>query len=156
MEKLSLSIQQKALSGIWKPIQVFKGGPKLSHILFVDDVMLFCEASTEQAKVVMDTLEEFCSASQLRINTLNSKAMCSRMVQGERKREIQDISTIKFVADLGHYLGFPLVKVRVSRDVYNDVVDKVSKRLATLKGNILNKVGQACLVKFITTAIPVY
>jgi len=109
MEKLSLSIQQKVLSGIWKPIQVSKGGPELSYILFADDGMLFCEASTKQVKVVMDTLEEFCSASRLRINTLNSKAMCSRMVQGERKREIQHISTVKFVADLGHYLGFPLV-----------------------------------------------
>jgi hypothetical protein len=125
MEKLSLSIQQKVLSGIWKPIQVSKGGPQLSHILFADDIMLFCDASTEQVKVVMDNLEDFCSALGLRINTSKSKAMCSRMVQGERKREIQDISTIKFVADLGHYLGFPLVKGRVSRGVYNDVVDKV-------------------------------
>jgi len=39
---------------------------------------------------------------------------------------------------------------------YNDVVDKVSKRLATWKGNILNKAGRACLVKSITTAIPIY
>jgi len=53
------------------------------------------------------------------------------MVQGERKRDIQNISTIKFVADLGHYLGFPLVKGRVSQNVYNDIVNKVSKRLAS-------------------------
>ena len=156
MEKLSLSIQQKVQSGVWKPIQVSKGGPQSSHILFVDDVMLFCEASTKQVKIVMDTFEDFCSASGLRINTLKSKAMCSRMVQGERKREIQDISTIKFVADLGHYLGFPLVKGRVSRNIYNNIVDKVSKRLVTWKGNILNKAGRACLVKSVTTAIPVY
>jgi len=104
----------------------------------------------------MDTFEEFCLASGLRINTLKSKAMCSRMVQGERKREIQDISNIKFVADLGHYLGFPLIKGRVSQNIYNNVVDKVSKRLATWKGNILNKAGRACLVKSITTTIPIY
>ena len=82
-------------------------------ILFADNVMLFCEASTEQIKVVMDTLEEFCSASGLRINTLKFKAMCFRMVHGERKREIQDISTIKFVADLGHYLGFVEDKILI-------------------------------------------
>ena len=156
MEKLSLSIQHKVLSGIWKPIHVSKGGPQLSHILFADDVMLFCEASIEQVKVVIDTLDEFFSASGLRINTFKSKAMCSRMVQGEIKQEIQDISTIKFVADLGHYLGFPLVKGRVSRNVYNDVVDKVSKRLSTGKGNILNKARRAYLVKSVTTAIPVH
>ena len=47
-----------------------------------------------------------------------------------------------------HYLGFPLVKGRVCQNVYNDVVDNVSKRLATWKGNILNKT--------VTTVIPVY
>ena len=106
--------------------------------------------------MVMDTLEEFCSAPGLWINTLNFKAMCSRIVQGERKCEIQDISTIKFGADLGHYLGFPLVKGRVSRDVYYGVVFKVSKIQATWKGNILNKAGRVCLVKYVTTTIPVY
>jgi len=69
------------------------------------------------------------------------------------KGEIQGISTIKFIANLGHYLGSSLVKGRVSRNVYNDVVDKVSKRLATWKGNILNKAGQASLVKFVITII---
>jgi len=39
-------IQYKVLSGIWKPLQVSKGDPQLSDILFAD-VMLFCEASTE-------------------------------------------------------------------------------------------------------------
>ena len=104
----------------------------------------------------MDTLEEFCSSSGLRMNTFKSKAMCSRMVKGERKREIQDISTIKFVADLGHYLGFPLVQGRVSRNVYNDVVDKVSKRLATWKGNILSIMGRVQLVKSIIHGMLVY
>lgn len=110
MEKLSLSIHKKVQSGIWEPIHVSKDGPHLSHILSADDVMLFCEVSIEHVKVVMDTLEQFRSASGLKINTLKSKAMCFRMVQGERKCEMQDILTIKFVADLGHYLGFPLVK----------------------------------------------
>ena len=89
--------------------------------------MLFCEASTEQVKVVIDTLEEFCSASGLRINTLKSKAMCSMMVQGERKRELQDISTIKFEADLGHYLGFPLVKVEFLEMYIMTLVTKFQK-----------------------------
>jgi len=51
---------------------------------------------------------------------------------------------------------FPLVQGRVSQNVYNDVVDKVLRRLTTWKGNILNKAGRACLVKSVTTAIPVY
>lgn len=104
----------------------------------------------------MNTLNDFCHASGLKINTLKSKAMCSRMVHGDRKQRIKEISSISFVADLGHYLGFPLVKGRVARNVYNDILDKVSKKLASWKGNLLNKAGRACLVRSVTTAIPVY
>jgi hypothetical protein len=156
MEKLSLSIQQKVNDGTWKPIQISKGGPSLSHILFADDVMLFCEANVEQVQVVMSTLDDFCTASGLKVNTLKSKAMCSRMVQVDRKHALKEVSDIRFVADLGHYLGFPLVKGRVSKDVYNDILDRVQKKLASWKGNLLNKAGRACLVKSVTTAIPVY
>jgi len=103
----------------------------------------------------MDTLDDFCIASGLKINFLKSKAMCSMMVPGKRKREIKDISAIKFVADLGHFLGFPLDKGR-SKDVYNDIIDKVHKKLASWKGRLLNKARRACLVKSVTIAIPVY
>lgn len=87
----------------------------------------------------MDTLENFCSASGLNVNIHKSKAMCSKMVQGERKRDLKDISSIKFVDDLGHYLGFPLVKWRISRNVYDEMLDKVQKKLVSWKGNLLNK-----------------
>jgi hypothetical protein len=67
------------------------------------------------------------------------------MVQVDIKHALMEVSDIRFVADLGNYLGFPLVKGRVSKDVYNDILDRVQKKLASWKGNLLNKAGRACL-----------
>jgi hypothetical protein len=75
------------------------------------------------------------------------------MVRVDRKPDLKEVSNICFEADLGHYIGFPLMKGRVSRDVYNDILDRVQKKLASWKGNLLNKVSRACLVK---SAIPLY
>lgn len=36
-----------------------KDGPGLSHLLFDDDVLLFCDANPEQVQVVMQTLDDF-------------------------------------------------------------------------------------------------
>jgi len=57
--------------------------------------MLFWEASTKKVKLVMDTLEEFCSALGLSIDTIKSNVMCSRMVQREIMLE-QNVFNITF------------------------------------------------------------
>jgi len=43
-------------------------GPKISHLLFVDDLLLFVEASIEQAHCVMHCLDLFFEASGQKIN----------------------------------------------------------------------------------------
>lgn len=62
MEKLSLSIQDKVGKDVWHPVHVYKDGLGLPHLLFADNVLLFCEASTLQVQLVMDNLRYFCQA----------------------------------------------------------------------------------------------
>lgn len=52
-------IQSKVESGAWKTIHTPKGGLDLSHLLFADVVLLFCEANPNHVQVDMDTLDEF-------------------------------------------------------------------------------------------------
>ena len=43
-------------SGRWKPIKIANTGPRLSHLFFADDLVLFVEASEEQLHVIMDCM----------------------------------------------------------------------------------------------------
>jgi len=156
MEKLALSIQSKVQQGIWRPIHLSHKGSGLSHFLFADDVLLFCEATPYQTKVVMDTLNEFCIASAMKVNVLKSKAMCSKRVHESVKQSIKEISFIHFVANLEHYLGFPLIQGRATKDTYDYILEKMHRRLSTWKGNLLNKAGRVCLAKSVTTTMPIY
>lgn len=67
MEKLSLLIQKKVDQRQWQPLSCSRGGPKVSHLLFADDVLLFTKANISQARVVSSTLKEFCRVSGLKI-----------------------------------------------------------------------------------------
>ena len=37
---------------MWKPIQVGRRGPKLSHLAFANDLILFAEAPIDQVEVI--------------------------------------------------------------------------------------------------------
>lgn len=41
MEKLSHLIKQKLALGSWKCVKISRGGPEVSHLFFVDDLILF-------------------------------------------------------------------------------------------------------------------
>lgn len=45
LERLCHQIDIVVGQGVWKPISLSPGDPKLSHIFFADDLILFAEAS---------------------------------------------------------------------------------------------------------------
>jgi hypothetical protein len=82
--------------------------------------------------------------------------MCSKKVLERTKRDIKGISLIRLVSNLGHYLGFPLVLGRVTKETYKHIIEKMHHRLAAWKCNLLNKAGRVYLAKSVTTSIPMY
>lgn len=61
----------------WKPISLSRGGPKVSHICFTNDLILFAEASVAQIRVVRRVLEKFCLASGQKVSLEKSKIFFS-------------------------------------------------------------------------------
>lgn len=59
MEKLRHLIEDMVNQGRWKPLWFSRRGSPLSHLFFMDDLMLFCEAYLEQADIVLNTLHQF-------------------------------------------------------------------------------------------------
>lgn len=56
-------------AGGWIPFKFGRGmGPKLSHMSFVDDLILVTVASSHQVNVMRDILQDFCNASGKKIN----------------------------------------------------------------------------------------
>ena len=60
MERLSELIEEEVRRGDWRPIQASRGGPKLASLFFADDIILFAEATSEQAHLTKSCLDKFC------------------------------------------------------------------------------------------------
>lgn len=62
--EVSQKFQQVVNSKKWTAVTLGHGGPKISHIFFADEFLLFGRASFSQAWVMESMLVEFCEISE--------------------------------------------------------------------------------------------
>lgn len=105
MERLGDMITQAVKDRKWSLISPSKTGPKISHLFFVDDVLLFTKAKPSQARLVANVLQDFCSISGLKVSLEKSRALAPKGVHVSRKAKIRNITQINFTNNLGKYLG---------------------------------------------------
>lgn len=137
-------------------MQVARNCPGISHLLFADDVLLFCHASDNQMQVVSSVLQDFSKASGLKVSVRKSRMMCSPGVSRQRRTILTSISSIPCTSDLGRYLGFSLLHRAHKRSDFQFIISNISQRITSWKARLLNKAGRLCLAKSVLTSLPVY
>ncbi|KAK3222789.1 hypothetical protein Dsin_009814 [Dipteronia sinensis] len=156
MEKLSHIINHKLIKGSWKPVKISRGGPAISHLFFTNDLILFGQASLQQAQVMKDYIDIFCDLSGQQISFPKYRIYCSKNVSNSNTKTIVDICNSHITKNLGKYLGVPLVHGRVTKDIYKKILDKTQNRLATWKNATLSFAGRCTLIKSVSLAILIY
>ncbi|KAL9862399.1 putative RNA-directed DNA polymerase [Arabidopsis thaliana] len=156
MERLCHLIEHSIARKDWKPISLSQGGPKLSHICFADDLILFAEASVAQIQVIRRVLERFCVASGQKVSLEKSKIFFSENVSRDLGKLISDESGISSTRELGKYLGMPVLQRRINKDTFGDILEKMTTRLAGWKGRFLSLAGRVTLTKAVLSSIPVH
>ena len=63
IERLAQLINMAVDAKLWDPIHISRYGPKLSYLIFVDDLVLFAKASLDQIRVIKGILDLFCDSS---------------------------------------------------------------------------------------------
>ncbi|XP_015947872.1 uncharacterized protein LOC107472861 [Arachis duranensis] len=156
MERLACFISKQVDEGIWDGLAVSRGGPRVSYLMFANDLLLFCKAKKSQVQNIVHTLELFCKASGMKVNIEKSKAICSRNISNRMKEMLYGVSHIPFTSDLGKYLGVNLNHPRAARSIFSDSLEKIKNRLSSWKSRLLNRAGMLCLIKYVASSLPIY
>ncbi|CAN1193208.1 Putative ribonuclease H protein At1g65750 [Linum perenne] len=142
--------------GYWKPICLVQNGTPLSHCFFADDLVLFSEASTSQARVVSDILDRFCEASGQSVSKEKSRIFFSKNTPSRVAADVSEVLGIAATSDLGRYLGVPILHGRVTKHTYDYLLDRLDSRLAGWKADNLSLAGRVTLASSVLNSLPCY
>lgn len=156
IECLSHGICSTVKAGNWKSIRLSRKWTPLTHLFFADDLLLFAEASPDQAKSISAVLDEFCCSSGEKVNQQKTTLYFSSNVSTGVARKIGKTLDFTITNNLGRYLGMPLLNSRVTKNTYQEIVDKVEKRLPAWSASHLSLAGRITLAQSVLQAIPIY
>lgn len=94
-------------SNVLNGVEIAKGLP-LTHLFFVDDVILFVKATRHELYALMDIFNRFSKASGQRINLLKSGIVFSKDVDNGARNGLADVLNIPVWDNVGSYLGVPV------------------------------------------------
>lgn len=109
---------------LWKPIQVGRRGPKLSHLSFANDLILFAEAPIDQVEVIYAFLDFFCNCSSEKVSINKTRIFFSRNMNWRIREDISQGLGFQSRNDLGKYLMIKLFHSRMAKNSYNHILKK--------------------------------
>eukprot|EP00253_Pinus_taeda_P002612 PITA_02612 len=144
-------LREKRIKGL-KP---WGNNLEITHQQFVDDIMLFGEVSIKEVRNIKRVLEIFMEASGMEVNKEKSYTFIFN-TPGSIKAHLT--RTLGFrQGDLPtKYLGNQLDIHPTRMKNWQDVIDKIKKRLASWSFRSLNIPNRIVLLKSILQSIPIY
>ena len=156
IERLSHGILAAVGVGKWHHITLSRNGVPLSHLFFADDLLLFAESSIEQTSVISSVLDSFCYSSGSKVNKSKTLIHFCKNIGESEASAISGMVVYLVSNDLGKYLGVLLQHSRVSSGMYQEIIDKVERRLSRCTASHLSLAGHITLAQSVLQAIPIY
>ena len=104
------------------------GGVCVSHLLFADDTILFCDANEEQILHVRMLLLCFQAVTGLKVKSLKSEMVPIREVPNVHV--LAEILGYQIGSLPMNYLGMPLGASHKSPTIWNPILEKIERNLA--------------------------
>jgi len=155
-EGLSRAIAEAKRNGSFNGIRISQS-LCITHLLFVDDVLIFCSGSRKDAETLKEILNLFSKATGMEVNFRKSTISTNLMSEGEidRIKAYFPFET-KSIDDGLKYLGFHLKPNNYKKEDWSWLLDKLEKKLKAWSHKWLSRAGRLVLVKSVLEAIPVY
>ena len=156
MEGLSRLIAATKRNGDFSGLKITEHY-SLTHLLFVDDILIFLNGSVRDIIALNDILQLFCKATGMEINREKSTRSMMRCTYQESQMASQYFPFLESNMLEGiKYLGFRLRLDGYKSEHWLWLINKIEKRINCWQHRLLSKAGRLLLIKSVLEATPVY
>ena len=155
-EALHGLISKAAHNGDIRGVSLCWNGPRITHLLFADDSLLFCRAREEEYQSLLEVLAKYERASGQQINRTKTTVFFSKSTNEDTQKTIQNLLGVNIVQHYEKYLGLPSFVGRKKKESSTYIKQQVWKRIQTWEGKLLNQAGRKILIKAVAQSLPTY
>ena len=130
--------------------------PKISHLFFAVDSLLFCRARVDDVGAIQTLLNLYEKASGQKINFAKITLFFSKNVSDLTKETIKNLLGVVEIKEYEKYLGLLAVVGRNKKASLNYIKDRVWGKLQGWKKKLLSQAGKEVLLKAVVQAIPTF
>ncbi|KAL0017676.1 hypothetical protein SO802_004745 [Lithocarpus litseifolius] len=137
-EGISALLNKAARNGDITSVAACSHGPKISHLFFADDNIIFCQATSEECTRLENILETYEHASRQKFN----KEKTSLFFSHNTSQDIWDNIRHRFGAEVikqhETYLGLPSLVGRSKKNTFQALKERLDHKLSGWKEKLLS------------------
>lgn len=146
----------RVLDGTRKALKASRRGPRVSHLFFADDLLLFGEAGNDQVECIKQGIELFCNASGQCMTHSKLLFFVSPNINEQEASWLSKMMGIPLMKELGNYLGHEILYDKGNKKLHSRILQKLNDRLVGWKARCLLRAGQITLAKSLMNSITTF
>ena len=155
-EGLSALLCQATSVGILRGVAACPQGPRISHLFFADDSIIFCQATREECSQLAHVLDVYEQTSSQQLNREKTSLFFSHNTPQNVQNDIKQCFGVEVIQQHETYLGLSSLVGRSKQNTFRALKERLNNKLSGWKEKMLSQAGKEILIKSVAQAIPTY
>uniref|UniRef100_A0A2N9ETE5 Reverse transcriptase domain-containing protein n=1 Tax=Fagus sylvatica TaxID=28930 RepID=A0A2N9ETE5_FAGSY len=155
-EGLHSLISRASEQGELQGVALCRRGPRITHLFFADDSLLFTKATTRDCAKLQEILLRYERASGQQVNRDKTAIFFSKDTPMGIQEAIKATLGVPIIKQYERYLGLPSFVGKNRTACFTQLKERVWSKLMGWKEKLLSQAGREVLIKYVAQAIPTY
>ncbi|KAM0878606.1 hypothetical protein ACQ4PT_034756 [Festuca glaucescens] len=153
-DSLSKMIQKHVHDQGLKDLKICRTLPGISHLLFIDDCMLFYKAENDQAKIIKAIITSFEKGSGQLLSASKCSIMFGESCQQQSQDEVRLTLEVERTDFEDKYLGLPTPEGRMKKDKFEPSKERLGKKVNNWAEKYMSMGAKEDLIKICSAGHP--